>query len=386
MVFADGKITSVSAEAPQDTTGYRVIDIAGKHVYPGFILPNTDLGLVEIGAVRATVDNDEIGEINPNVRALISYNTDSELIPTMRFNGILLAQVTPTGGTISGTSSIVHLDAWNWEDAAVQEDDAMHMYWPSRFSRDFDYTTYTVKLVPNQDYEEEVRSLTTLFTDALAYGAAEEPEVTNLKLEAMQGLFDGGKALHIHSGQAREIMAAIRFAQQYGVKQIVLVSGTEADMVKDFLKEHNIPVIITNIHELPNRTGDDVDLYYKLPRLLSEAGLLVGMGYARGMTASARNLAFLAGSAAAYGMEKEEALQLITANNAEILGISEEAGTLENGKRAILFVSQGDALDMRGNIIDMAFIDGRQVTLDAMQQRLYEKYEEKYSTEEGAGK
>ncbi len=382
VIFENGKISSVAAGGTaQDTAGYQVVDVKDKHVYPGFILPNTDLGLVEIGAVRATVDNQETGELNPNVRSLISYNTDSELIPTMRFNGILLAQVVPTGGMVPGSSSVVQLDAWNWEDAAVKADDAIHMHWPQRFNLNFDYTTYTVNREPNKQYIEEVRKLETLFSDAMAYNADDDSRVDNLKLKAMQGLFDGTQALHIHGGGAREIIESIRFAKQLGIKKIVLVSGTEASMVKDFLKENDIPVIITNLHELPDMAGDDVDLYYKLPYLLSEAGLLVGMGYARDMIASARNLAFLAGTAAAYGLDKEKALQIITANNAKILGIDDQAGTLEKGKHATLFVSDGDALDMRGNIIDMAFIDGRKITLDAMQQRLYEKYKEKYSAE-----
>lgn len=383
VAFKQGKITMVgkASGVGQDTSGYEVIHIEGKHVYPGFILPNTDLGLKEIGAVRATVDSEETGTLNPNVRALISYNTDSELIPTLRFSGILLAQIAPQGGRVPGTSSIVQLDAWNWQDAAIVEDDAMHLNWPGRFRRDFDYSTLTVKIVPNEKYEEEVRKVEELFTDAATYHELEKPQVTNLKLKAMGGLFDGSKALHIHSDQAKEIVESIRFAEAQGVKKIVLVSGTAAYMVRDFLKEKNIPVIVSNVHVLPEHAGDDVNMPYKLPYLLSQSGILVGLGYERDMNASARNLPFLAGTAAAYGLDKEEALKLITANNAEILGIEDQAGTLEKGKRAILFVADGDALDMRTNIIDMAFIDGRKVPLAGMQQHLFEKYKKKYEPE-----
>lgn len=383
IAFEKGEITMVgpASEVNQNTSGYEIIRIEGKHVYPGFILPNTDLGLVEIGAVRATVDNTETGTINPNVRSLISYNTDSELIPTMRFNGILLAQITPQGGMIPGISSIVQLDAWNWEDAAVVEDDAMHLNWPGRFTMDFDSSTLIVQRIPNKEYEEQVRMLEKLFTDAAAYNGLNEPEIVNLKLKAMKGLFDGKKALHIHADEAKEIIESIKFAKKHNIKNMVLVSGTEANMVKGFLKENNIPVIVSNVHVLPEMAGDDVDLPYKLPYLLSQEGILVGLGYERDMNASARNLPFLAGTAAAYGMGKEEALKLITSNNAKILGIDDETGTLEKGKRAILFVSDGDALDMRSNIVEMAFVDGRRVTLSAMQQRLYEKYKKKYTTE-----
>ncbi len=380
IAFEQGKITVVSTAATftQDTSNYEVIQTEGKHIYPGFILPNTDLGLAEISAVRATVDNDETGQLNPNVRSLISYNTDSELIPTMRFNGILLAQTTPQGGIISGSSSVVQLDAWNWEDAAVAADDAIHLHWPARFGQEYDYTTYSFSRVPNKNYEEQVHMLEKLFTDAAAYRRLDNPEVVNLKLAAMSGLPDSTKALHLYASEAREMVEAIKFAQKYKVKKIVLVGGAETLMIKDFLKEHNIPVIVTNVHSLPEMAGDDVNLPYKLPALLSEEGILAGLSYVGGSLGSSRNLGFLAGTAAAYGLDKEKALQLITANTAKILGIGEEAGTLEKGKRAILFVSEGDALDMRGNKIEMAFIDGRKVTLPALQQRLYEKYKAKY--------
>ena len=380
IAFEQGKITKVSTASAfaEDTSNYEVIRAEGRHIYPGFILPNTDLGLAEISAVRATIDNDETGQLNPNVRSLISYNTDSELIPTMRFNGILLAQTTPQGGIISGSSSIVQLDAWNWEDAAVVADDAIHLHWPARFSQEFDYTTYTFDRVLNKNYEEQVRLLEELFADAAAYQSLENPEVANLKLAAITGLLDSTQALHIYAGEARGMVEGIKFAQKHGVKKIVLIGGTETLMIKDFLKEHHIPVIITIVHALPERGGDDVDLPYKLPALLSDEGIMVGLSYVGGSLGSSRNLAFLAGTAAAYGLDKEKALQLITANTAQILGIDKKAGTLEKGKSATLFISEGDALDMRGNKIEMAFIDGRKVTLPALQQRLYEKYKAKY--------
>lgn len=384
VAFRDGKIEMVAPAGEledMDIAAYKQIPVEGQHVYPGFILPNTTVGLKEIGAVRSTVDDSERGDLNPNVRAMISYNTDSEVIPTLRFNGILLAQVTPQGGMIPGTSSMMQLDAWNWEDAVVQGDDALHLHWPGRFRQDFDYSTFTVKRVKNEKYEEQRRTLEELFADATAYQQIENPEDLNLKLEALLGLFDGTKALHIHTDGAKEIIESILFAEEQGVKNIVLVGGGDALLVKDFLKNRSIPVIVANVHVLPNRPDDPVQRPYQLPALLQEAGLMVGLGYERGMNASARNLPFIAGTAAAHGLEKEAAVQLITQNNAQILGISDRYGTLEEGKSATLFVSEGDALDMRTNIITQAFVDGREITLPALQQRLYEKYKEKYEDE-----
>ncbi len=385
IAFENGQLTMVgtAAEAEDmDLSGYEQISLQGKHVYPGFILPNTDLGLKEIGAVRATVDNEEEGALNPNVRSIISYNTDSELIPTFRYNGVLVAQIVPEGGMIPGSSSIVHMDAWNWEDAAMLTDDAIHLNWPGRMAMKFDYETYTVNRVPNERYQEQVQMLENLFADASAYGEQDAEKVDNLKLEAMQGLYDGSKALHLHAEEAREIVESIKFLKDRGVSRIVLVGGYEADMVADFLKENEIPVIVDNLHRLPERPEEDVDKPYKLPALLHNAGLLVGIGYTEGMNSRARNLPFLAGTAAAYGISKEDALKMITSNNAQILGIDDQVGTLEQGKKATLFVSGGDALDMRGNLVEHVFIDGRKVQLDAMQQRLFEKYKEKYSAGE----
>ena len=383
VAFTDGQLTTVaeaSALPEAERSSYEVIDVTGQHVYPGFILPDTDLGLVEISAVRATVDNVEEGTLNSNVRSLVSYNTDSELIPTFRFNGILLAQITPQSGLISGTSSVVQLDAWNWEDAAVATDNALHLHWPSRFSNEFDYSTFTLNRVPNKQYQEERRSVQTLFADAKAYAEAEQPTTVNLKLEALRDLFDSTKTLYLHSNEAKEILEAVLFAEQYQIPKVVLVGGSGLLTVKDFIKDRKIPVVLENVHQLPDHSDSDVNLPYKLAYLLHQEGILVSLAYNEGMTARSRSLPFLAGTTVAYGLDKEEALQLITANTAEVLGIADRVGTLEEGKQATLFVSEGDALDMRTNRLTHAFIDGRQLTLPAMQQELYQKYKKKYET------
>ena len=381
IAFEQGKITAVmnaSEASTLDTARYEVIDTQGQHIYPGFIIPNTDLGLKEIGAVRATIDNAEAGTLNPNIRSLISYNTDSEIIPTFRFNGILLAQITPQSGLIPGTSSVVQLDAWNWEDAAVKKDDALHLHWPGRFKGQFDFVTYTFNRVPNEQFEEQLRMLENLFADAKVYSELNQPAEINQKLEALRGLFSGERALFVHANEAKEIIESVLFAEKHGVQRIVLVGGAEAMDVQDFIKEKNIPVILENVHRLPETHDTDVAMPYKLPRLLHDAGILVSISYTESMNARGRNLPFLAGTAAAYGLDKEVALQMITANTAKILGIAEQVGTLEKGKQATLFVSQGDALDMRTNQLSHAFIDGRKVTLPAMQQQLYQKYKEKF--------
>jgi imidazolonepropionase-like amidohydrolase len=374
--FENGKLTVVGTAGSTDNSGYEVVQISGKHVYPGFILPNSQVGLVEVSSIRAMRDMAERGDINPNVRSVISYNTDSEFIATFRFNGVLLAESAPISGRIPGTSSVMEMEGWNWEDAAHTVDMGMHVNWPSKMNSSFDFATFTRQSVPNKDYDKQVEELDDHFKDAVAYGAAPN-KVTNLKLDAMQGVFEGNQTLFLHCDGAKEIIESIKFAQAHGVQKIVMIAGSETLMVADFLKDNDIGVIIPPTHRLPDRVGEDVYGPYKLPRQLHEAGLTVAL-YHDGMMAHSRNLPFFAGTAAAYGLDKEDALKMITSNTAKLLGIDDRVGTLEVGKDATLFVSEGDALDFRTNILSHAFISGKQVTLDNKQQELFERYSNKY--------
>lgn len=377
--FEKGKLTMVADATVVriDMAKYEVINVEGMHVYPGFILPNSELGLREVDAVPATVDASEVGDLKPNVRAAIAYNTDSELITTFKHNGILTAQIVPGGGGISGTSSIVQLDAWNWEDAIIKEDDGIHLSWPSRKLRPRWWMGET-EYRENKEYSETVAKIKKLFDDAKSYAEAKS-ETKNIKLEAMVGLFDGSKQLFIHENAAKSILESVQFAKSNNVSKIVVVGGREAGLIASFLSDNKIAVILNGVHLLPNRDGQDVDLPYKTPALLQKAGIKYCIAYG-GETMSERNLPFLAGTAAAYGLSKEEALQAITSNTAEILGLS-DLGVLKENNRATLFVSAGDALDMRTNNVKYAFIDGRMVKINGMQEVLFERYKEKYDQE-----
>lgn len=378
ITFDKGKLNVVAdaTTVRMDLSGYEVIQVNGKHIYPGFILPNSQMGLEEVSSVRAMNDYNERGAINPSVRSVISYNTDSEMIPTMRFNGVLLAESTPTGGLISGSSSVMEMEGWNWEDALHTADVGIHLNWPAKVVSELDPAAFKMKTVPNKEYENHIRLLSTLFSEALGYGGQTNKEI-NLKLESMQGLFDGKKILFIHAASPKEIIESIRFAQHHQVKRITLLTGTSAYHVADFLKENNIPVILPETHNLPDRADDDIDMPYKLPYLLSKAGVSVSLS-STGMLNRSRNLPFYAGTAVAYGMNKEEALKTITLNTAKALGIDSRVGSLEPGKDATLFISEGDALDGKTNILTHAFISGKLVTLPGNQQELYERYLEKY--------
>jgi len=376
--FSMGKITIVSTrKETRRHAGYDVIDVTGQHIYPGFILPNSTLGLEEVSSVRASRDEHEVGTLNPNVRSLISYNTDSENIPTFRFNGVLLAETTPQGGLISGTSSVMELEGWNWEDAVHTKDMGIHMHWPGRTVRNYDVNTFTITTSKNPRYDAQVASIKKLFLDARAYEQTSQP-ARNLKLEAVLDLFNGSKRLFIHAGGANEIIESIRLAQESGVQTIVLHTSHAALKVSSFLVDHKIPVIIPATHTLPAKADDPIDLPYELPALLTRAGLSVSLSDDNRFLTNGRNLPFYAGTAAAYGLGKEEALKTITSNPASALGISDRVGTLEVGKDATLFVSIGDALDIRGNILTNAFISGKQIELDNKQQELYKRFSEKY--------
>lgn len=379
ITFDEGKLTAVTGDTNLDLSGHEIVPMTGKHVYPGFILPNTDVGLVEVNAVRASVDSKERGSQNPSVRALVAYNTDSEIIPTLRFNGILTAQVTPKGSLIAGTSSVVQLDAWNWEDAAVSADDGLHLYWPARFKRKVNYARGLLTMVENDKYESTVQQLQPLFDNASVY---DPDQGINLKLAAVKRILDGQGALYIHANGAREIIAAIDFARNYKVPNVVLVGGAEALLVKDLLLEENIPVISNAVHSLPKSPDDDIDMPYKRAAALHAAGVKVGLASnTRQEPAGGRNLPFMAGTVAAYGMDKEAAVEMITRTNAEILGVDDRLGTLEVGKDATLFISDGDALDMRTNQVVKAYIQGRELNLDGTQQQLFDRFQRKYDAE-----
>ena len=377
IVFDRGVITSVG-EANTPTNGAEVINVAGKHVYPGLISPAATVGLQEYASVRATLDFSEVGILNPNIRALIAYNTDSEVIPTIRNNGILLTQAMPQGGTISGSSSIMQTDGWNWEDAVLKKDDGIWLNWPGYYSREFNFEDFSVALRKNPRREEAINGLNATFAEAKAYSAQKAVTPINLKFEAMRGLFSGASNLYIRADYAKDIIESVKFAKAAGVQKVVVVGADEAYRVAGFLKDNNVSVILSPLHRLPNRQDEDVDLPYKMPGILQKAGVMVALSYNEEWWRT-RNLPFLAGTAAGFGVgDKEEALKMITSNSAKIMGVDNVVGTLEKGKHATLFVSKGDALDMRTNVVEYAFIQGRNVNLDDKHKRLYKIYKDKY--------
>ncbi|MCF8260639.1 MAG: amidohydrolase family protein [Melioribacteraceae bacterium] len=380
--FEKGKITLVSEATLikiNSDSFSQIIDASGKDIYPGFILPASQIGLKEIEAVRATLDENEVGSYNPNVRSLVAYNTDSKIIPTMKFNGILLAQTAPEGNLIRGTSSIVQLDAWNWEDAVYKEDDAIHLSWPSAYSRKWNEGVIVTE--KDKKYVELINDLKTFFDDAKAYSEIQDQKNKDLRFESMRDLFTGEQKLFIYADNAQEIQNAIEFAKKYEIKNIVLAGGADSWMLTDYLKENNIPIIINSLQTLPSAGHDDIAIRFKLPKLLRDAGIKFGFGGLGMELMEKRNLMFDAGMSVAHGLNYEDAVMALTLNTAEILGIANSVGSIEKGKDATFFISIGDALDMRTNNIEYAFIQGRQIDLNTEQKELYIRYSKKYSIE-----
>ena len=382
--FKDGKITLVAdatvikmSAGAYDTT----YTMNGSHAYPGFIAPNTTLGITEVDAVRATNDYSEVGTYNPHIRALIAYNAEGKVITTVRTNGVLFAQITPRRGTITGSSSIMALEGWNWEDAVLKKDDGIHVNFPKiTFRAQSNIEGPDVPTTGNTKYDEQINELKKFFSDAKAY-CQSVPEEKNLRYEAMRGVFSGTQNLYLHTDFVKDIIASVNFVKQFEIKKPVIVGGNDSWKITKLLKQNNIPVMITRMHSLPEADFDDVDLPYKLAYLLQKDSVqfcLQNAGDQEGQ--NARNIPFLAGTARAYGLTNEQAVASVSYSVAKILGVEKQIGSLEDGKDASFFISTGDALDMMTNNIILAFINGKKLMLTNTQQEQYIRYSKKYGT------
>ena len=377
IMFADGKITFVGSAKMKIARIGTIINAKGKHIYPGFIAVNTTLGLVEVDAVKASDDQRELGTMNPHIRSLIAYNAESKLVEVMRPNGVLMGQIVPRGGRVSGTSSVVQFDAWNWEDAVIKTNDGIHLNWPNSFSRGRWWLGESRGYKQNPKYNSDIEKLSDYFNESVAYLSSNK-ETINLAYESMNGLFDNSQTLFIHVDDEKGIVDAVNFSKNFNIKNTVIIGGYQAHLISDFLVQNNIPVLIQHTHSLPNFEDEDYNSTYLNPKKLIDDGVLVGIHTGSASNFQTRNLPFYAGQVAAQGLDKEIALQLITSNTAKILRIDKTLGTLEAGKNATLFVSKGDALDMKSNQLTSAYISGRKVSLETHQTELWKRYSEKY--------
>lgn len=381
ILFENGRISLIGKNLPVPADA-EVIDATGQNVYPGLIAAYTAVGLSEVTAVRATNDVVEIGSVTPEVSTHIAYNPDSELLPSIRANGITTVQVAPGGSLIRGRSSIMNLDGWTREDAAVKINDGLHLTWPSSRINTAWWESRTPEEQKKQMAEARDR-LRELFDDARAYMLAKETDATNdidLRWEAMIPVLKRKIPLFVKANDVRQIEEAVAFGEEQKVR-IILVSAGEVWKVTELLRDKNIPVILGPIFGPPMRRADGYDTPNRTPSILRKAGVkfCIAQGDRRGWPASwtAKNLPFQAGTAVGYGLSPDQALRAITLSVAEILGIDNEVGSLDVGKRATIIISDGDVMDHITHNVTHMWIDGRKVDLDNRQKEFYRKYQQK---------
>jgi len=377
LVFDGGKITALGKDAAPPA-GAEIIDLAGKHVYPGLFEPWNDVGLIEINSIRATIDSQEIGQLNPNVRAVVAVNPDSEIIPVTRSNGVLLTLAAPFGGLMSGRSGVIQLDGWTWEDMTLKADVGLHIQWPQAAGGGRGGRGGIAEAAPG--IERSVEALRQALADARAYGAARKADERfprDARWESLQDVLAGELPIIVQADDVRQINAAVAFAQREKLK-LIIAGGYDAPQCAALLKKHDIPVIVGGTYRLPRRRSDAYDAAYAVPAELHKAGIRFCIsGRGRFGANSVRNLPYHAAAAVGFGLPADEALKSITLYPAQILGVANRVGSLENGKDATLFVCDGDPLDTPTQIT-AAWIRGRKVDLNDRHKTLYRKYEEKY--------
>ncbi len=355
ILFADGRITQVGASAslPPNT---EIIEARGKHVYPGLIESSSDIGLVEINSIRATIDSRETGAFNPNVQAVTAFNPDSELIPVARANGILLAISAPEGGLIAGRSALVMLDGWSRDDMLLKLDTGMHVRWPRS--------------------DSERKELVEFIEQAKLYAQAKDLS-RDLRLEAMTKVLEGKLPMIVRANEIDHILSAVAFCKRHNVK-LIIEGGTDACLCAELLKKEKIPVIVSSVYSNPSRRHSAYDEAYTLPKRLHDAGIAFCISAGGRFGANGiRNLPYNAATAAAFGLTEVEALRSITLSPAEILGVSDRVGSLQVGHDATLFVADGNILETPTQV-ELAFVKGRRVDLNNRHTQLYQKYTEKY--------
>jgi imidazolonepropionase-like amidohydrolase len=387
VVIQNGKIANVGA-AVNIPAGAQVIDGKGLQVYPGLFDPITQMGLREIGAVRATVDSSETGAFNPDVIAAEAVLPSSEHIPVTRAAGITEVLAVPASGgmdsegptgILGGQASAIHLSGWTINDMLLKRSVAMVLNWPEIETQTFDFSTFTRKQKSysdaKQEYEKRVTELTDWlerarhYAQALGHGGPGDFQ-RDIKLEALVPVIRGELPVLVLADKARDIRNAVEFCEKQKLKMI-LGSGAEAYKVKDLLRSKSIPVILGPTLKLPREEDDPYDRLLTQPAELAAAGVKFAFGSFD--NSFSRRLGQQAANAVAYGLPYDEALKAVTLYPAEIFGLADQVGTLESGKIANIIVTNGDPLELATEVRYL-FIKGQLTSLDNKHKALYEKY------------
>lgn len=376
IVFENGVITAVGADVDVPA-GARVVDVAGKHIYPGLIDSYSQVGIAEIGSVGVSNDTNEMGDFNPNVRAEVAVNGESRHIGTTRTAGVLVTLTTPGGGLISGLSSAMNMEGWTWEEMSLDGAAAMNVNWPNPNARGGrgGFGGFGGGQGQNRPtYEEQVQSLKTFFADARAYRdalAAGERVRSDTRYDAMIPALNGDIPVVVAANGVAQINDAITWAESEGIR-LVIRGGEDAIHVADRLVANDIPVILTSTLGAPGRAYEGYDREYTMPARLHEAGVKFAISGGSG-AAYTNRLQWEAGVAVAFGLPEEEAVKAVTLNAAEIMGIDEHVGSLEPGKDATLLITTGNPLDTMSEV-EQAYIQGRELDMMDIHQWFFEKY------------
>lgn len=380
VLFRDGKIVAIGTDVkvPADA---KIVKIAGKHVYPSLFPPVSVLGLVEISSVRGTVDVAEAGETNPQARGESGMNFDSELLPVARSAGILLAGVGPTGGLISGTISAMKLDGWTREDASLSSVAAILVRWPSLRIDRSSKALFSARLQEKRR-DEAVARLKNTFLEARAYAKANgaggksgiPSQDFDAKLEALIPAIERKVPVIVEANALLQIRSALSWAKDENLR-LAILGGADAVRVADELAKSGTVVILHLPLTVPSRVDEPYDANFAAPGALVGAGVRVAFteGTSPSSAPRARDLVQQAGMAVGFGMPRQKALEALTLEPARILGVDDRVGSLEPGKDATLFVSDGDIMDVR-SIVESAFLEGRLLDLTDKHKRLYQRY------------
>ncbi len=384
VLIDDGRITAVGANVPAPSDAV-VHDCRGKHVYPGFVAANTMLGLIEVATIEGSNDTQETGNVNPNLRAEVMINPDSDLLPVARVNGVTSALVIPGGGAIHGLAALVHLDGWTREDMTVQSAVGLAVDWPS-MSPARGWWIQQSEEEQNKARDAAIAAIRDAFADARAYEQARAAEGragvpahdADVKWDAMRRVVRGEIPVLLKADAYAQIQAALAFVDEMQLKKVILVGGRDAWLLADELKARDIAVILGGTQATPARRSDAYDAAFAIPAKTAAAGLRWCLSDGGGgfEAANVRNLPFHAGLAAAFGLPKDEALKSVTLYPAQVLGVADRVGSIEVGKLADLQVTDGDPLEVTTHCLQV-FIAGRPIPMENRQTRLFQKYDAK---------
>jgi imidazolonepropionase-like amidohydrolase len=381
IVFEDGRITAIGTNVSIPSHAER-IDASGKHIYPGLIDAHSQMGMFEIGGIDVTIDVNELGDFNPNVRSHVAVNPESRHIGVTRSNGVLVSVSSPTGGFVAGHSAAMMLDGWTWEQMTLKAETGLIVNWPTAGGGGFGGFGGGGggggANNPEARYDASIRELREFFATARAYrtarAAAPDRHPSDVRLESMIPVIEGRVPVIIVANELRQIQDATTWAEQEGVR-MVLVGGRDAGYIAPLLAQRQIPVLVSSVLTSPNRQWEPYDNAYSLPGRLHAAGVRVGI--AGGTSAAyANRLPYEAGAATAYGLPADEALKAVTLYPAQFLGFEDRVGSLEVGKDATLLITTGSPLEY-ATIIEQAYIEGRMIDMEDTHKRFFEKYSEK---------